>query len=96
MMASDAHCCAQAQHGSAPDIAGQDQANPVSMILSVAMLIDWLGQKRGLASCERAAAAMSAAVDRVLEDPQSRTADLGGPLGCMAFGERTAAALATG
>jgi len=28
MMASDAHCCAQAQHGSAPDIAGQDQANP--------------------------------------------------------------------
>jgi len=39
---------------------------------------------------------MSAAVDRVLEDPQSRTADLGGPLGCMAFGERTAAALATG
>ncbi|HZW74728.1 MAG TPA: isocitrate/isopropylmalate family dehydrogenase, partial [Caldimonas sp.] len=94
MMASDTHCCAQAQHGSAPDIAGQDKANPVSMILSVAMLIDWLGQKRGLASYERAAAAMSTAVDRVLEDPQSRTADLGGPLGCKAFGERSAAALA--
>ena len=59
MMASDTHCCAQAQHGSAPDIAGQDKANPVSMILSVAMLIDWLGQKRGIAAYERAAAARS-------------------------------------
>ncbi|GAM68596.1 3-isopropylmalate dehydrogenase [Vibrio sp. JCM 19236] len=33
MMASDEHCCAQAQHGSAPDIAGLDKANPTSMIL---------------------------------------------------------------
>ena len=64
------------------------------MILSAAMLIDWLGQKRGLASYERAAAAISAVVDLVLEDPKSRTADLGGPLGCKAFGERTTAALA--
>ena len=44
---------------------------------------------------ERAASAMSAAIDRVLEDPASRTADLGGALGCKAFREKAAAALAT-
>ena len=44
---------------------------------------------------ERAASAMSAAIDRVLEDPASRTADLGGELGCKAFREKVAAALAT-
>ena len=93
MMASDTHCCAQAQHGSAPDIQGQDKANPVSMILSVAMLIDWIGQKRGLPDFERAAAAMDAAVDKVLEDPASRTPDLGGKTGTKAFADKVAQAL---
>ena len=93
MMASDTHCCAQAQHGSAPDIAGKDQANPVSMILSVAMLLGWIGEKRRLPAFERAAQAIDAAVDLVLEDPSSRTRDLGGPLGTKAFGERVVAAV---
>ena len=93
MMASDTHCCAQAQHGSAPDIQGQDKANPVSMILSVAMLVDWLGQKRGRPEYERAAAAMQSAVDRVLENPALRTADLGGSLGCRAFAAAVAGAI---
>jgi len=95
MMASDTHCCAQAQHGSAPDLQGQDKANPVSMILSVAMLVDWVGQKRARPEYEQAAAAMQRAVDAVLADPAGRTADLGGTLGCKAFGARVAAALAT-
>src|SRR5574337_1119332 len=47
VMASDTLCCAQAQHGSAPDIQGQDRANPTSMILSVAMLLQWMGDHRG-------------------------------------------------
>ena len=38
---------AQAQHGSAPDIAGQDRANPASLIGSAAMLLAWLGERRG-------------------------------------------------
>jgi 3-isopropylmalate dehydrogenase len=42
VLAGDALCCAQAQHGSAPDIAGQDKANPTSLILSSAMLLAWL------------------------------------------------------
>ena len=36
------HGVAQAQHGSAPDIAGQDRANPTSLIGSAAMLLAWL------------------------------------------------------
>ena len=94
MMASDTHCCAQAQHGSAPDIQNQDKANPVSMILSVAMLVDWMGQKHCKPAYEQAAAAMSAAVDKVLEDPASRTRDLGGKTGTKAFAEKVAQAIA--
>lgn len=93
MMASDTHCCAQAQHGSAPDIAGQDKANPVSMILSVAMLLQWMGEKHGRPALEKAAALMTQAVDSVLETPASRTADLGGQTGCRAFGQLTAQAV---
>src|SRR5262249_4639291 len=44
--AGAAHAMAQAQHGSAPDIAGQDRANPASLIGSAAMLLDWLRERR--------------------------------------------------
>ncbi|MEN9893336.1 MAG: hypothetical protein RLY78_3631 [Pseudomonadota bacterium] len=94
VMASDTHCCAQAQHGSAPDIAGQDKANPVSMILSVAMLLQWLGGHHGRPALAQAGDAIHAAVDRVLENPATRTADLGGTLGCAAFGAAVVQALA--
>ena len=45
--AGDDHAMAQAVHGSAPDIAGQGKANPVASILSLAMLLDWLGSRHG-------------------------------------------------
>lgn len=93
VMAGDDLCCAQAQHGSAPDIQGQDKANPTSMILSVAMLLAWLGEHRGLQAFTRAATAIEAAVDAVLEEPSSRTQDLGGKSGTRAFGSKVAAAL---
>ncbi|WP_263225598.1 isocitrate/isopropylmalate dehydrogenase family protein [Pseudomonas alabamensis] len=93
MMASDIHCCAQAQHGSAPDIAGQDKANPVSMILSVAMLLQWMGEHHGKPALLEAGSAMEQAVDVVLQDPAKRTPDLGGQLGCRAFGEAVAAVI---
>lgn len=93
MMAGDTLCCAQAQHGSAPDIQGQDKANPVSMILSVQMLLGWLAERHASEPLAQAAQAIERAVDAVLADPASRTADLGGTLGCRAFGERVAGAL---
>jgi 3-isopropylmalate dehydrogenase len=88
---NDLLCCAQAQHGSAPDIAGQDKANPTSLILSAAMLLEWHAEKRGNRAAGAAAAAINAAVDKALADPATRTPDLGGPLGTKAFGARVAA-----
>lgn len=93
VMAGDRLCCAQAQHGSAPDIERQDKANPTSMILSVAMLLQWLGDHRDLAALREAGAAMHAAVEAVLSNPATRTADIGGRIGTRAFGQAVAAAL---
>ena len=93
IMAGDSLCCAQAQHGSAPDIQGQDKANPTSMILSIAMLLNWVGDHRGLPRFSEAAQAIDRAVDQVLEVPQARTADLGGRNGCEAFGRLVAQAI---
>ncbi len=88
IMASDVTCCAQAQHGSAPDIAGMDKANPTSMILSVAMLLQWMGDFHQSEALRKAANAMDWAVDEVLKNPSTRTADLGGSLSCKAFSEQ--------
>jgi isocitrate/isopropylmalate dehydrogenase len=91
--AGDSLCAAQAQHGSAPDIAGKDKANPTSLILSAAMLLEWLGGKNNATRCGEAARAIHEAVDRVLADPAKRTADLGGGLGTWVFAQEVAAAI---
>jgi 3-isopropylmalate dehydrogenase len=77
-------------HGSAPDIAGQDRANPLAAILSAAMLCRWS------LACPGAADAIDRAVAAVIRDGH-RTADLatrGAPvLGCRAMGQRVRDAL---
>jgi 3-isopropylmalate dehydrogenase len=92
--AGDEHALAQAQHGSAPDIAGQDRANPASLIGSAAMLFAWLGERRSNPNLVKAADLIERALDRAVAAPETRTADLGGPLGTKAFGACVAAALA--
>jgi isocitrate/isopropylmalate dehydrogenase len=87
------HGVAQAQHGSAPDIAGQDRANPASLIGSAAMLLAWLGDRHGDRRLTRAADLMERALDATIAKLEWRTADLGGPLGTKAFSERVAAVL---
>jgi 3-isopropylmalate dehydrogenase len=83
--AGERHCMAQAQHGSAPDIAGRDLANPTSLILSSAMLLRWLARSRGAGPYAHAADVIEAAVEAALGDPATRTRDVGGPLGTAAF-----------
>lgn len=90
------HAVAQAQHGSAPDIAGKDVANPSSLIGSAAMLLAWLGERRGNDRLGHAARAIEAALDRVIADPGSRTADMGGRLGTHAFADKVAQAIGGG
>lgn len=83
--AGETMCAAQAQHGSAPDIAGRDIANPTSLILSAAMLLEWLAEHRGLKDGRLASDSINRAIDAVLAEPATRTADLGGSLGTRAF-----------
>ena len=84
--AGDTHAVANAGHGSAPDIAGRDIANPTGFILSCAMLLDWLGNAQGRDDLAQAARAIERGVDTVLANPALRTADLGGRTGTRAFG----------
>lgn len=86
-------CVAQAQHGSAPDIAGRGIANPTSLILSAAMLLDWLARRRERPDLADAARRIEAAVDTALADPASRTRDIGGTLGTRDFTRAVCAAL---
>jgi isocitrate/isopropylmalate dehydrogenase len=87
------HAVAQAQHGSAPELAGKNIANPSALIGSAAMLLAWLGERRGDENLLRAAQAIDAALDAAIADPASRTPDLGGPLSTDAFAQKVAQAV---
>ena len=84
------HAIAQAAHGSAPDIAGKNVANPTALMLSAAMLLDWLGDRHGREDLAAAAKRLGDAVDAQLGESGGRTADLGGALGTDAFGAAVA------
>jgi 3-isopropylmalate dehydrogenase len=60
----DRHAVFQPCHGTAPDIMGQGKANPTAMILSAAMMLDWLADKHGLESAAEAAESIERAVDK--------------------------------
>ena len=90
------HAMAQAQHGSAPDLAGKDLANPASLILSAAMLLTWLGTRGKGVGFHQAAEAIEQAVEACLRDPKLRTADLGGVAGTKAMSAAIARAVALG
>jgi 3-isopropylmalate dehydrogenase len=72
----DRHAVFQPSHGSAPDIAGKGIANPIATILSVALMLDWFDT----AETQRGAGMIRRAVERVLNHPDHRTAELGGKL----------------
>lgn len=79
------HAVAQAQHGSAPDIAGQDLANPASLIGSAAMLLDWLGERHARPDLQQAARLIENTISAQVRRPETRTRDLGGRLGTTSF-----------
>jgi len=74
-------------HGSAPDIAGKNWANPIATFLSVAMMLEFLGQAD-------AAAAINRACQDVVADPKNHTRDLGGTATTTDVGDAVAAKLA--
>lgn len=74
----DGHALFQPSHGSAPDIAGRGIANPTAMILSTAMMLDWLGERHRSEACVAAGREIEAAVDAAFSSGAVRTADIGG------------------
>src|SRR5205807_7378125 len=60
----DKHAVFQPCHGTAPDIMGQGKANPAAMILSTAMMLDWLADRHHHAAAGEAARKIETAVDR--------------------------------
>jgi 3-isopropylmalate dehydrogenase len=90
--ASEDRAMAQAAHGSAPDIAGQDRANPIAMILSTAMLFGWLGARHG----DDALSRVASLIERGVEDTVAQgisTPDMGGNAGCREFAEAVSATI---
>ena len=60
----DTHAVFQPCHGTAPDIMGQGKANPTAMILSAAMMLDWLADKHDHPAAAEAAQRIERAVDK--------------------------------
>lgn len=84
------HAMAQASHGSAPDIAGRNLANPISLVLSTAQLFGWYGQRSNDARFTKAGTGIETAVARSLRAGKG-TKDVGGTLGTMEAGAAIAA-----
>lgn len=77
-------------HGCAPDIAGKGVANPTSLILSAAMMLDWLGEKYSDDKCVQASTMLNKAVEEALRAGRALTPDLGGRASTKEFGNEVA------
>jgi len=79
------HAMAQAAHGTAPDIAGKNIANPFSLVLSISLLLAWHGRRKKLKVFEDAAAAIEQAIEQAVTAREA-TGDVGGTLGTRETG----------
>jgi isocitrate dehydrogenase (NAD+) len=79
----------EAVHGSAPNIAGQDIANPLALLMSGVMMLNYLADERDDPECRKAADRIKSAYNRALEEGKT-TKDLGGSLGTRDFAKALA------
>ena len=86
----------QPAHGSAPDIMGQDKANPLAAILSGALMLDYLAEKSGDARYEEAARLIEAATEAGFEAAAIRPMEFGGDMGTRAVTNEILSRLQTG
>lgn len=80
------YCMAQATHGSAPDIAGRNIANPYAMVMSGQMLLSWLANLKKDEDGIRAAEDIERALSQVLTERKAVTPDLGGSASTQEMG----------
>jgi 3-isopropylmalate dehydrogenase len=83
----DEHGLFQPSHGTAPQLAGKNVANPLATILSAAMMFDWLADRHDDGAARSAAERIQAAVEHVLEEGKWLPADLGGSAGTAQVGQ---------
>ena len=93
LVCGETQAMAQATHGSAPDIAGKNIANPYALIMSGQMLLEWLGRKRGEAKAVEAAALIDRAMDKVIAEQKQLTPDLGGKASTTQMGDAVVAVI---
>ena len=72
------HGLFQPAHGTAPDIAGRNLANPTAMLLSAALMLDWLAERHDLAACSEAARTLEAAIETGYRSGAIRPIEQGG------------------
>lgn len=89
--AGERHVMAQATHGSAPDIAGQNVANPYAMIMSGQMMLESLGHRLAHEPAIRSAQAIADACEYVINNRTALTPDLGGTSSTREMGDAIAA-----
>jgi len=82
----------EAVHGSAPDIAGRDVANPLALLMSAVMMLNHLAETTGDDRCRHAAERIKAGYDSALAAGE-KTRDIGGTLGTGAFADAVIARL---
>ncbi len=80
----DNHGLFQPAHGSAPDIAGQDKANPTATFLSAAMMLDWLSMRSGIPQLSEAASLLDRAIETGFASRRLRPMEFGGDQGLKA------------
>ncbi len=81
----DRHGLFQPAHGTAPDIAGQGKANPTAMLLSAAMMLEWLGEQHAVRALTEAAIRLESAVDAVFASRAVMPFEFGGGDGTTAI-----------
>jgi len=80
----DKHGLFQPAHGSAPDIMGQDKANPLAAILSGALMLDYLAEKSGIGQLKEAGSLIERAVEAGFAENRLRPIEFGGDMGTSA------------
>ncbi len=78
------HGLFQPAHGSAPDIAGQDKANPTATFLATAMMLDWLAERHGIPQLAEATEMLDRAIERGFFEERLRPMEFGGDQGLKA------------
>ena len=84
----------EAVHGSAPDIAGQGIANPLALLMSAVMMLNYLADERGDEACKASAARIQSGYSAALREGE-KTGDIGGELNTEEFADSVIRRLGT-